>query len=100
MITNVQITDVNLDEPLMTCLKRVREDLQKQYLCAALAQSMGNLTDAARLLDVSRRSAVVWAAAYEIDVESFYPAVRRERLAEQRKMAQQRAVELLKEARA
>lgn len=99
MATNVQITAVDLDEPVLDCIDRLRRELYRQYLDQALRRVWGSIADTARVLGVSRRSVIQWVSELEIDVASYYPPERRERLAEQRQKAQQRAIELLNEAK-
>ena len=95
MAATLQISEVDLSEPLLDCETRLRNELRRQYLDLALRRVWGSISDTARVLGVSRRSVIQWVRDLEIDVMTYYPPERRERLAEQRKLAQQRAIELL-----
>lgn len=100
MAARLQISEVDLAEPLLDCEDRLKRELRRQYLHLALTRVWGCIADTARVLGVSRRSVILWVSELGIEVEDYYPPERRERLAEQRQAAQRRAVELLNEARA
>lgn len=71
MPTHFLLGQIDLAEPLKSCEERLRMELQRRYLEAALWRHCGHIGRAAQALGVSRRTVTAWVSYFKIDAEQY-----------------------------